>query len=444
MSNACLPDYTPPAPLPEYSFDPLSGEQRLEHTPRPGSRPTPTGVFIRKAKKVTVVLQDQEDDARIPSFGRHAVVSGSLCLEQPEVVSEVIVKLEGRMDLTISEGGSKSHSLVNDSFTLWRSSTCQDSCPSTIPFSIIIPSSYEDGDRSRPLPPSYDVAFPGVPGLFAKVVYNLVIILRKARHPKLSFLTKKQIITIRLNYYPRTRPHRPNLENPSLFSSLKIAPEEWQQASAKMKTRPQATIKSIDCHLMVPAAQIFAVSDTIPFHVQLTGPISSLRAFLPHPVPETVPSSPASSFSSPSFSLPPPIPPPKRGRTRTLVPPKPTIRVFLLRQIAVEVRAQKAWRNCTLGEGKLWPLPPRATSTDCLISADEDAHLDWEGEVRCREDIIVGGFNAGKVTVKDFIVLALTPPDPHTSPLLELQHAHPIRLVTDPWLDTTGPEHDAH
>jgi hypothetical protein len=80
--------------------------------------------------------------------------------------------------------------------------------------------------------------------------------------------------------------------------------------------------------------------------------------------------------------------------------------------------------------------------------------LDWEGEVRCNDDVVVGSFNIGRLVVKvctatcpdgicvltsllyqDFIVLTLTPPNPENSPLMEHQHAHPIRLVTDPWVD---------
>lgn len=37
------------------------------------------------------------------------------------------------------------------------------------------------------------------------------------------------------------------------------------------------------------------------------------------------------------------------------------IRVFLFRQVTVEVRGQKAWRTCVLGEGKLAPTSPSGT-----------------------------------------------------------------------------------
>ncbi|KAJ8520674.1 hypothetical protein ONZ45_g2531 [Pleurotus djamor] len=458
-----LPEYSPSSPAPDYSDEPLSGEERLEHSPRP-TRSPPTGVFVKKAGRTQVILNEQEEGVRVPLYGRHGVISGAIYLENPSIVEEVTIKLDGKLDLTITEGGSKSHSLVNDSYKLWSRSSENRTCPGTVTFTLLFPANYQDGDKERPLPPSYESAFPGVPGLFAKCYYTLTISIAKIRHRKMAFFTKTKTIPIRLKYYPRTRPHRPNLTDACLFSTIKAAPEEWHQASAEMQTRPTAKISPIDCHLMVPSAQIFGIQDTIPFHVQLSGPIASLRAFLPHltadvfPLstidtastidPHVAPPSPTSALSptttavSSSFSL-----KSKAIRFSTASPPlpKPIIRVFILRQISVEVRGQKAWRNCNIGEGTLTPLPPPAGSRECLVAEGEEKtamNLDWEGEVRVNKDVDIGGFNAGKLAVKDFLVLALTPPDPHTSPLLEFQHAHPIRLVTDPWTDMTGHELD--
>ncbi|KAJ8691214.1 hypothetical protein PTI98_010811 [Pleurotus ostreatus] len=301
VSISPLPEYSPSSPAPEYSDELLLGEERLEHTPRPDRlRPTPTGVFVKKAGRTSIVLNEQEDGVRVPSYGRHAVVSGAICLENPSIVEEVTVKLDGRMDLTISEGGSKSHKLVNETYTLWsrKDATAeQPICPYSVPFSLLIPSTYEEGDKTRPLPPSFDTAFPGVPGLFAKCIYTLVVTIVKIRHRKMTWLTKNKTISIRLHYHPRTRPHRPNVSSPCLFSSLKVAPEEWQQATAQMQPRPSSSLTPIDCHLMVPAAQIFGLEEAIPFHIQLTGTIASLRAFLPQST-EVYPLSPIDTTST--------------------------------------------------------------------------------------------------------------------------------------------------
>ena len=126
------------------------------------------------------------------------------------------------------------------------------------------------------------------------------------------------------------------------------------------------------------------MTDEIPFHIQLVAPISSLLAFS-YPFAssrytrssfvaqlQTQLTSPllSSSVSNSSvrttstlsnsimqnlnnFGL-------SMGMSMGLgkIPRRPIIRVFLLRQITVEVRGQKAWRTCVLGEGKISPSPP--------------------------------------------------------------------------------------
>lgn len=43
------------------------------------------------------------------------------------------------------------------------------------------------------------------------------------------------------------------------------------------------------------------------------------------------------------------------------------------------------------------PVTPPA---DATFSDDEEVYVDWEGEVRCEQDVLYGGFNAGPVIVK--------------------------------------------
>ena len=45
----------------------------------------------------------------------------------------------------------------------------------------------------------------------------------------------------------------------------------------------------IDCHLFIPSVQIYAVSDTIPLHLQLRAPLKSLRAFMSTGTPPLLP-----------------------------------------------------------------------------------------------------------------------------------------------------------
>ncbi len=106
--------------------------------------------------------------------------------------------------------------------------------------------------------------------------------------------------------------------------------------------------------LFIPSVQIFSFSDIIPFHVQLSGPLSSLRQFFPQ-----VPSSPSSQQQS-------------------------TVTVTILRQIAVDVRGTRSWKNTTIGEGKIRPVPPASYS-------QSGSSLDWEGEVQCLRASMSGG-----------------------------------------------------
>lgn len=64
--------------------------------------------------------------------------------------------------------------------------------------------------------------------------------------------------------------------------------------------------------------------------------------------------------------------------------------------------------------------------------SDEDS-LDWEGEVRGDEDVTrsTPGFITRDLTVKDFLVLSVSPPDPTKSHLTSTQVSVPIRLVTE-------------
>jgi hypothetical protein len=133
--------------------------------------------------------------------------------------------------------------------------------------------------------------------------------------------------------------------------------------------------------LFVPAVRVYSFTDTIPFHLQLRAPVSSLRAFLqPTFISHTKGNKTVAAA------------PPPRGMSTT-----PIVRVFLYRQISVEIRGQRVWRTCVLGEGALHAVPP---SQGRPFDNQGYATLDWEGEVRCEEDPGAGGFNAGKLKVK--------------------------------------------
>ncbi|TFK40753.1 hypothetical protein BDQ12DRAFT_601824 [Crucibulum laeve] len=422
-SASVLPSYSPSVPAPLYSSEPACGELLLEHTPRSRSlRPPPTSSFIKKMGSVTLVLNEQEENVDMPSYGRHAVISGTVCFGECHTTAEVIIQIEGKLDSTISEGGSTSFVLVKDTYTLWKDSNSLNACPSQLPFTIILPSTYQDGGESRPLPPTYEANFPGVPALFVRSSYRIHVTVRRIPNRKIGFWTKTKRVIVPFKYTPRTRSHRPIVPTPCFFSSVKTSPEEWYQAVATMKTRTSSQLSPINCHLFVPAARIYGLIDIIPFHVQLTGRVSSLKEFFSSHNLDRI-SSADSHISATT--------------TKANKSSKPMVRLYLLRQVAVDVAGEKGWRNSVIGEGTLYSVPPALSTCYSLPMDCREENLDWEGELRVNSDITCGSFQASNVHVKDFIALSLKPPNPFTSPLLEMQLTVPIRFVTDSWGDTT-------
>ena len=87
-STPQLPIYTSSVSLPSYTHELASGERRLQHTPRSNDH-RPTSVFIKKSRKAAVVLNNQEEGACIPTFGRASVISGFISLEDRHNILEV-------------------------------------------------------------------------------------------------------------------------------------------------------------------------------------------------------------------------------------------------------------------------------------------------------------------------------------------------------------------
>lgn len=89
----------------------------------------------------------------------------------------------------------------------------------------------------------------------------------------------------------------------------------------------------------------------------------------------------------------------------------------------------------TLAEGTLSPRPPpiMTSSIPTFDGHSAEDSLDWEGEVRCDEDVTHGtpGFITRDLMVKDFLVLSVSPPDPMRSNLIATQVPVAIKLVTE-------------
>lgn len=208
-------------------------------------------------------------------------------------------------------------------------------------------------------------------------------------------------IMIPFNYMPRTRAHRPIIPSPCFFSAVKTSPEEWYQAVTPLKTRPNVQLDPIYCHvssnfhkvnplsgteigffqLFVPGARIYGLKDTIPFHIQLSGNVCALREMFSVKLDRVL--------SADSYNT---------VASKKSPEDKPLLKVSLLRQVSVTMKGLKSFKNSIIGEGSIRPIPPDLTA--CTLGTCREGHVDWEGELRCSEDIPTGGFDASSVHVK--------------------------------------------
>jgi hypothetical protein len=86
------PTYTPSAAVPAYSVIPRPSERILAAT-ECSRRRTPTGVFLRSNNLITLALREQEQDASMPLYGRHGVISGDIGLNCTQGVQSVYIKV---------------------------------------------------------------------------------------------------------------------------------------------------------------------------------------------------------------------------------------------------------------------------------------------------------------------------------------------------------------
>ncbi|KAK7049934.1 hypothetical protein VNI00_005364 [Paramarasmius palmivorus] len=411
------PDYTPSPPSPHYSEDPMCGETILASTSRSISiYRTPTGIYTKDFDTFLVTLEQQEEDTTIPSYGRNGVVAGTISFKDTRSILQVQLKFAGKLKLNVSgcNGCSKSVQIINETFTLWTSCSTSPStsvCPQALPFAAIFPSTFRDGTIERPLPPSYEVTYIGIPGLFAKCSYSLEVLIR-SRSP---IWKRKKSFRLPLHYLPRKRPHQPVLNGQDFLSTVKVLPEEWHQSSSVLKPRFSARdiLAPVNVHFFVPKVRVFGLSDTIPVHVQFSGPLSSLRAIYSHLTVE--------DDTLPLWEQ------TKQAQTSMV------LSVTLRRQISIEVKNQSAYKNWVIGTGVLRPVvPPFKDDVDEVRSATDPGEMDWGGELRCKEDVKVGQFNAGSIAVRDYILFSITSPLT-TIPFHAVGNAVSVALVTDPW-----------
>jgi len=407
MGDDIVPPYTPSSPSPHYSSEPLPGEQTVEFSRRSTSSRPPTGVYRRITDRLSIILRNQHPGSVFPTYGRGGLIQGELILDSNTGgLTSVILKLEGHFLLHAS-GVPVSATFLSETYVLWSASHAQR-CPRIISFGVIFPLTFDDGGQARFLPPTFESSEPGP---HAACSYSLAIELSRPRQ-FLSFLKGNEAVKVPLMYHPRSRPHLPMLPSHLPFmSTVKSSPEEWHEVMCTIPMTRGSGLAPAECLLFIPSVQTFASSDTIPFHLQIRGSPASLIPFL-----EQGQDSCQGAIEK------------RKGGV--------VIRVYLLRQSNVRLHGQSATACRNLGEGKMEPSrtfhPGPYTFIPHPLGEGLDS-LDWDGVVRCSEDAIVPSFNTNQFSVKDSIVLSITPQQPLKSPLLGVTHSCLIRLVTDPW-----------
>ncbi|KAF8585094.1 hypothetical protein K439DRAFT_1080828 [Ramaria rubella] len=417
MSTPSLPSYSNDSP--SYSAQPRGGEQTLGGASR--SRRLAEVYSHPWSKKVghaTLTLLGQPSpDSELPVYGRLTNVQGFVTLDSTEDVASVQIKLDGHIKCkTIAEIGSSDITVLGTSVILWTRGG--PPCPSRLTFEISLPTTFSWKGYSGPLPPTFEYTFydvqGGTPGLKAKIKYEIII---EVEHNQFSLKDKLfPTLSSQFVYLPRSRPGNPTSDSPtSVFESF-------------MEHRVGSKGKEIDpivwkvCSLCLPPPGTYAMSEPIPFRVSVTSRSAAL--------------------------LTPFAPGNKRERA--------SIRVYILRQVSIKVNTIDLWRSYIVAEGELTYLPRDVESGELWLkntssqgkppsvysngsvgqSSEREgwASLDWSGVLKIDGgQISTGGFVAGDMVVKDFVVLSVVPPNPRMGSLLEVKRVVPIQLTTDSW-----------
>jgi len=415
LSPSSLPSYVPGEP-PLYSCPLRGGEQRLQESPRvPSSLRIPSGTYVKQAGNITITLFDQYEDTPVPTYGRGAAIGGAVTLPERDGVIEIVVKVQGKLETP----ASTTTRLFESVYTLWNRKKNQDVCPGFFPFSCVLPTTSISGS---PLPPSYDVMYPGIPSLFFKCKYSICFYIKFIRSHTLDLLTGTKRINIPFQYLPRARADRPIVYTPFFHSSVKTLPEEWHQVVSPIPPRPGMELEPLHCQFFIPSSRVYGIRDKIPFHIQLTGSLASLRKFLRPPEPE--PEDLASSASTKKAPL-----------KRLCGHPKANFTVSILRQTTLDTPYSAVRRNAIIGGGPARQVAPPFSG--CPLRRDGELHLDWEGEVQVNADVEVGSFSVSDVSVNDHIFLKVDPLSREREPpvFLQVSIAVPVRLVTDSYVE---------
>ncbi|KAF8555747.1 hypothetical protein OG21DRAFT_1483672 [Imleria badia] len=416
MRDASLPEYAaPPSQLlsPTYTAIPRTHEYRLALNPR--LRPNqPLCSFVKQTKSgyLSLRLVDQDDQVALPVYGLGASVQGMVEINKTEGITSVEVQVEGILKLEeLAKDGTSTHKLFSNKSMLWIKDRIQDApCPNSLRFGFPLPTTYSDGDHTYFLPPSFEAHLSGLPGFRAHVSYSVNVVVVKpndvSNRVKSTFFRKDDwTVSTPFLYLPRTRPSVPIPASLVATTSSGGFAEmlSWMLFSSITMTNRRG-IRDLVVKLYIPTTRIFCTRQPIPFHLSFHSNPESMRAFSP---------------LAPLADL--------------IAPKRQATRIQLMRQITVDVRnavifGTKAdiWRVDCIGEG---------------VFRNSGNGPDWQafsGDIFISDEVTVGGFRASGFSVRDYLVLTMTPPDLSKSPFKELRMVVPIRLATDRWNNDGG------
>ncbi|KAJ7167779.1 hypothetical protein C8R46DRAFT_1094112 [Mycena filopes] len=399
MSSPTLPAHPGPLKAPVYTV-------RDEHKLSALSKlfPVAAGVFTKHGSgKVALHLSAQHAGIDLPVYGVAGVVEGAVEILKTDYITAVEVKVEGHLRLIeTGEGGKSDTTLVSETAALWTQDANNSVCPLTLPFSITLPTTFEEDGETYALPPTYFVELEGIPGFSATVEYSVSAIAHKNAsilHPTPLLHHGNVTVSTPFIYRSRTRPVHPIPPPLEYKGGAFIDDPEWQlhQSVIKASAGSSSFLNDITTKFYLPESGIFWGSGAIPFHLTLASDAATLAAFQNLPTTGDAENPPAT-------------------RVQLLRQSMMHIRGTATRRANIDMRHDKY-----IGEGTFRLVGTSPTS------------LAYSGEIKMASPIEATGFRSGGLFVQDFVVLSVTPPDGRKElTIVELREAIHVLLTTDP------------
>ncbi|KAH7099162.1 hypothetical protein BKA62DRAFT_710637 [Auriculariales sp. MPI-PUGE-AT-0066] len=430
------PTYCESLPSPAYTTSAGAEEISLDQTVRVSSRhDRGTHSVVReyqsKGFEFSVTFQRQRDDVgTTPTYRQEDIISGFVQLKQrgASTVHAISIKIEGHLELTTSNiydsaGGSKS-SFLNATFELWKQSGRETIPPDILDYALPLPPTFIDNhDVERPLPSS--ISLPASSGVTANICYSVDVKVQIK-----GFLKKSHRLNTPIKFGWRSNPPVPPLAlEHSCLSTLKSAPESWGQLSLDIPLLKST--EGLRCTLALPASRVYCIKDPIPVHVQIAGPSSALRQFLPHSLASVaISGSIVTSTSSGTTTGFPDDPPPfddNLSPVGVLSGAKCQIHLILQRRVMISIFDNLEYRS----------LPLSGPAQLVLVHSDIDAGwIAWNGvlvpdvgEAWAPEPLRIHG-----LSISDTIVLSVRSTDKREAAgVVSKSQSFPVKFVVDPF-----------